>query len=362
MGKVEATFLENTLGTQYEAGITARLTPKYEVEQEEETLAFGWDIMITPEEEPVIIEYHVDDFGMFGFKSVGEAGVSKQRYRHKNGRKAGFHSFADEHVAKDAAHDVIDDYMPDRVYKEAIDEVNTTVFVSKPVSGGGGSGVRFYDLEAGYTGEDIMEELEKDNRIVEQYVPSKDIPVTTGPMTGYAAPFIDGVIALGVFPASFAVLGFLETGDPAAAAAGMGAYTIAIANSILALSGDSLVKKACRRLDKKMNRYRTVGRAGCMRYVTGVKLEEGGGMTVTDIGGYWRTTAAAQDADTSTWWRTSKDKYLANLKRGTPVAASDRDRGKAFNIITAATADLYREWLSEQSRTPPSITVTAENG
>ncbi|MDY6788852.1 MAG: hypothetical protein SVV03_02705, partial [Candidatus Nanohaloarchaea archaeon] len=44
-----------------------RIEPSIDVEHEPEKTAIGWDVKITPEGKPKIIEYHEHDFGTKGF-------------------------------------------------------------------------------------------------------------------------------------------------------------------------------------------------------------------------------------------------------------------------------------------------------
>lgn len=344
---------------EYELGMKTRIEPEqFSHEQEEERIAIGWDVTITPDHTPCIIEYHTDGFGTNGFRPAGTNGsIDFSEYAEP---REEFYTFLSDHSQKDKSHDVIDHLMPDLLEdEEDLATYDGDTVVTKPVEGGGGRGVTFVDP-------DSIDMDEYEDKVVEGYVESKGVPVTTGParrtretlVGSYPREVMQGfALAVGsgfAFPTTDIEL--VATGT----VLGVGMFW----DGVLRSTQHSPVQRAERTIDESLEKYgyaETQEHNACMRYVTGIDVDEDG-ITVEDFGGYWRTAKRPKDADTS-----KKSRYLANLHAGKPVTPTEDELATAYRAIINATATMYQHWLAEnQSFCPecksiPALTDHATN-
>lgn len=338
------------------------ITPEDAVSQEPEYTTLGWDIKFPSDTDPVIIEYHTtDNYTTTGFAEAFRHGcINDIRWAYHDKPNAAFTQFLADHEQKDAAHDILDAFLPALV--EDVQEVETEKVVAKKPGSGGGRDVTVLDTADLQYGLVTIPE----SWIVEEFVSTDGVPVyETGPkQLGRAVPPLmetrigAGISMLSVLP----LLGFSyvngEITSPMEDAAQLGVLTGAALcldggcrdywNGLSTLAGE--VYDSVR--ETVMGEVEPTVFDGCMRYVTGVEVADDR-VIVEDLGGYMRTASAPMDSDAAV-----NERFIANLDGGPAVPASDEDLQAASETVVDATTQLYEQWLNREGYTDPDITVT----
>lgn len=273
------------------------MLPSVDVGQETQKTVLGWDIKITPEGEPKIIEFHEGSFGIKGFNGAfrhGSIGSQVEKYQgdqysldeeYENPLvqallpellKTGFQDYLREHSRKDKMHEVLDEFMPELIDPYNPEDLDGEIAISKPPNGGRGE-----DIQA----VDTLEEI--------NFREKRPVPRRVGDRFNIYERIIDRIAER-----------FVESKD---IYVGSEPYD------------------------------------GCMRYAIGVEVVEDG-VVMEDFGGYWRTAAEPKDAEVEDL----KEKYLANYDAGETVEASDEELITAQNTAVEAVSELYRNWLEEE--------------
>lgn len=154
------------------------ILPASKVEQEEERTVTVWDIKITPDNEPKILEFHESGFGVEGFESAFQYGSIEQDIKECEGHRGDFSRFLITHANnKNLTHHVIGELMPQLVESEFRDD---DMVVVKPGYGESGVGIKIIKaselkdvdkLKASTRATPFQDEL------VEEFITGKDIYV-----------------------------------------------------------------------------------------------------------------------------------------------------------------------------------------
>ncbi len=319
-----------------------RLEPSVDVDQEYEKTDLYWDIKITPEGEPRIIEYSTHGTAQ-GFETAFRHGsIEKQLDNYSQGGE--LKDFMLVYTAKDSAHEILDGFMPELLEESDVEDLGEDhLVVAKPRNRAGGRGVEVMENYASeYDSGKVIERFTRSKGLEAGYTLSEKIDSYNKTMAA-----VDGV-----FHFSLSLMA-LHSGLISSEVLFLGSYFF------LALSGGAHM--GFRLNGVKPSNY---GGAvvdwvyeeitgdefvdlgdydGCMRYVNGIELDEDG-LVIEDLGGYWRTAEEPKDSEVDDLNR----KYLANYKAGKPVEASDEDLIKAQNTAVEAVEALYRSWLEEK--------------
>ncbi|MDY6766386.1 MAG: hypothetical protein SVW77_03385 [Candidatus Nanohaloarchaea archaeon] len=261
VGDTVARAAEEYPNALFHHGQYERMEPRGDVPHGEEATALGIDLKRTPDGDWVVIELMPNNFGKMGYDDAYQWG-SIYADTNRSHHRFPFTDYLWGVRDKENAHDVIDAYMADLVPVDDVGSADTERVVVKDPERDGGDLVSIHHrTEFTDPGEHPIPARFRDQRNVEEFVPSQDVRYQ---------------------------------GDPYDA---------------------------------------------CMRYAVNLDLDEEG-LTVTDLGGYWRTAATPKDAESGLDAR-----YLANLDRGNAVPATFRELGEAASITHDVVAELYEDFL-----------------
>ncbi len=319
------------------------LTPSEPVNHELEQASIGADIKITPENQPYIIEYHADTYGVHGFRDAFTYGsVEDVQKQYAISGKHGFSQFLSDYARKDKTHEVLDAYMPRLLDAEEAAERGDALVVAKPRSGGGGEGVEIMQ------GGDFIERQELPEAwVVEEFIPSKPVAAVrtlSNRIGGRVTADVEAGIGSALFYGSIGSALLLDSVEFAGVFPAFGAGMVLAVDAVYRMEHRSALATVLGKIvDTGEKLFAGAPQPenfdGCMRHVTGITVEEDC-VVVEDIGGYWRTAKKPVDRDAS-----YNDRFIANLSNGTPVPATDEDLLLAEETMVNAVSTLYQSWL-----------------